>query len=87
MEMGKNDLRRWALQPPPFKGLGLSNPTEVIALPAYINQLEKTKKKEKYMDKPAEPTHGPAEPIHALPPLPTPAGSGHHSHHRRWIHC
>jgi hypothetical protein len=59
----------------------------VIAFPTYINQSEKTKKKEKYMDKPAKPTHGPAEPIHAPPPPPPPAGLGHHSRRRRWIHC
>jgi hypothetical protein len=40
-----------------------------VALPVFVNQLEKTKKKEKIVHRPAEPIHGPTKPIHRpLPP-------------------
>jgi hypothetical protein len=65
-EADKKYFLRRASQTPRPKGHGKLIFTEVVEVPASVNQTKKTKKKP--MDRPAEPIHG--------PPLPLPARSG-----------
>jgi hypothetical protein len=76
-----------------MKGHGKWDIFQAGWMPASVNRIKN--KKRKTLDKPGEPNHGPAEPIHRPPP-PLLAGSGRHRRRCRirrqgacltWICC